>query len=150
MWLQIVEIAGLILLSSVKFLFAPSTVMAFGYSFWETIIITLSGGWLGVFVFYFAGSAIFDWIAKAFPKKKTPKKFTRSNRFVVWLKNGFGLVGISVVLGFASIPLVSLLAAKYFRHNSKTLIYLISSVTIWGFSLTLASFLIKPYLLQLI
>lgn len=150
MWLQVIEIASLVLLSSVKFLFAPSTVMAFGYSFWETILITLSGGWFGVFVFYFGGSAIFDWTAKAFPSKKTPKKFTRSNRFVIWLKNGFGLTGISIVLGFASIPLVSLLAAKYFRHHTKTLIYLLVSVTIWGFSLTLGSFLIKPYLLELL
>ena len=54
----IFEIIGLILFSSVKFLFAPSTAYALGYTFWQTILISLIGGWLGVFVFYFAGSFV--------------------------------------------------------------------------------------------
>jgi len=69
----IFEIIGLILFSSVKFLFAPSTAYALGYTFWQTILISLIGGWLGVFVFYFAGSFVFDWWSKI--SKPSDKKF---------------------------------------------------------------------------
>ena len=130
----IFEIIGLILFSSVKFLFAPSTAYALGYTFWQTILISLIGGWLGVFVFYFAGSFVFDWWSKI--SKPSDKKFSKKNRIIVWFKNDFGLLGITLVLGFASIPIVSLLAAKYFRHLPITIYALLSSTVVWAFLLT--------------
>ncbi|MAZ36774.1 hypothetical protein N8085_00680 [Salibacteraceae bacterium] len=130
----IFEIIGLILFSSVKFLFAPSTAYALGYTFWQTILISLIGGWLGVFVFYFAGSFVFDWWSKI--SKPSDKKFSKKNRIIVWFKNDFGLLGITLVLGFASIPIVSLLAAKYFRHLPITIYALLASTVVWAFLLT--------------
>jgi len=130
----IFEIIGLILFSSVKFLFAPSTAYALGYTFWQTILISLIGGWLGVFVFYFAGSFVFDWWSKI--SKPSDKKFSKKNRIIVWFKNDFGLRGITLVLGFASIPIVSLLAAKYFRHLPITIYALLASTVVWAFLLT--------------
>ena len=130
----IFEIIGLILFSSVKFLFAPSTAYALGYTFWQTILISLIGGWLGVFVFYFAGSFVFDWWSKI--SKPIDKKFSKKNRIIVWFKNDFGLLGITLVLGFASIPIVSLLAAKYFRHLPITIYALLASTVVWAFLLT--------------
>lgn len=130
----IFEIIGLILFSSVKFLFAPSTAYALGYTFWQTILISLIGGCLGVFVFYFAGSFVFDWWSKI--SKPSDKKFSKKNRIIVWFKNDFGLLGITLVLGFASIPIVSLLAAKYFRHLPITIYALLASTVVWAFLLT--------------
>jgi hypothetical protein len=149
MLVQLAEILGLVLFASVKFLFAPTTIYALGYSFWQTILISIVGGWLGVFVFYYTGSFVFSWWAK-FNRKKTPRKFTRRNRFVIWLKNGFGLNGIAFVLGFGSIPIVCLVAAKYFRHDKRTIYYMLVSIIVWSFILTGLSVWLKPYLLRFI
>lgn len=147
---EFAEIVGLVLFGMVKFLFTPSAIMALGYNFWETLIISLIGGWLGVLVFYYAGSAIFSWISE-FKKSKGPKKkFTKRNRWVIWLKNSFGIFGVSAIIGVGSIPLVCLLAAKYFRHDKKTIYYLVISIFIWAIGLTGLSFLFKPYLLELL
>ena len=145
MFAEIAEILGLILFGTVKFLFTPSAIMAMGYNFWETIIISLAGGWLGVLVFYYLGSAIFAWIAEFKTTKKQPKKFNKKNRYVIYLKNRFGNKGVAAIIGVGSIPLVCLLAAKYFRHDKKTVYYLLFSILIWAFSLTGISFLFKPF-----
>lgn len=141
---DILQLVGLILLASVKFLFAPSTTYALGYTFWQTILISIVGGWFGVMVFYFAGSWVFDWWSKI--SKPSDKKFSKKNRVIVWFKNDFGLLGITLVLGFASIPIVSLLAAKYFRHLPITIYALLISTVAWAFLLTGISIWLIPLL----
>ena len=141
------KIFGLILFGMVKFLFTPPAIVALGYTFWETIIISLISGWLGVLVFYYVGSAIFAWIAEFRSTNTRKKKFNKRNRFVIWLKNSFGIKGVSVIIGVGSIPLVCLIAAKYYRDDKKTIYYLLFAVLIWAFGLTGLSFLFKPYLL---
>ncbi|MCB0481951.1 MAG: hypothetical protein KDC83_11005 [Flavobacteriales bacterium] len=143
------EIIGLLLFISVKFLFGPTAVIALGYSFWQTILISIVGGWMGVFAFYYGGSWLFELISK-YTKTKNRKKFTKKNRFVIWLKNGFGLNGLAFVLGWGSIPIVCLIAAKYFRHDSRTIYYMLGSIVVWTFVLTGLSILLKPYFLMLL
>lgn len=132
------------LFTSVKFLFAPSTAYALGYSFWETIFISITGGWFGVFVFYYSGRVVFDWWAKI--SKPSKWVFSKRNRFIVWFKNDFGLAGITLILGLGSIPIVCLLAAKYFRTNHKTIYLLLVSTVIWSFILTGFSVWLIPIL----
>ncbi|MDE0770809.1 MAG: hypothetical protein OSB25_01225 [Salibacteraceae bacterium] len=141
---SIFEIIGLVLLASIKFLFAPSTTYALGYTFWQTIVISLIGAWFGVFVFYYAGGWVFDWWSKI--SKPSDKKFSKKNRIIVWFKNDFGLIGITLVLGFASIPIVSLLAAKYFRHLPITIYALLASTVVWAFLLTGISVWLIPFI----
>lgn len=139
---ELLEIVGLVLFTSVKFLFAPSTIMALNYNFIETVVISIIGGWLGVFIFYYGGGAIFDWLNRF--QKAGKKKFSRKNRLIIWLKNDFGLNGIAFVLGFASIPIVCLIAAKYFRSNARTIYYLLVSIVLWSFALTGISLWLVP------
>ena len=141
----ILEILGLFLLSSVKFLFAPASSIALGYDLPKTIIITFCGGSFGITIFYFIGSAIFNWWTK---HKKTPKKkkrvFTSTNRKIVFIKNKYGLIGLCLITpGIISIPVGSILAAKYFRHDKKTFPYLIASLFIWCISLSSLAYFFK-------
>jgi hypothetical protein len=46
----------------VKFLFAPTTATLAGFSYWQTILITIGGGIFGVYVFY----NLSDWINRRF------------------------------------------------------------------------------------
>lgn len=141
----ILEILGLFLLSSVKFLFAPSSTIALGYDLPKTIIITFCGGSFGITIFYFLGASISNWWAK---HKKTPIKkkkiFSSTNRKIVFIKNKYGLIGLCLITpGIISIPVGSILAAKYFRHDKKTFPYLILSLFIWCISLSVVSYYFK-------
>lgn len=141
-----VEFAALIslfLLSSVKFLFAPSTILYAGYSPLETIVISVSGAWFGLIVFYYLGDVIIKRIAiiqrrqKAHEHAKPKRNFTWRNKFIVKFKTRFGILGLASILGFASIPLTAFLAVKYFKDQRFTLPYLMLSSLIWGVALTL-------------
>ncbi len=141
----ILEILGLFLLSSVKFLFAPASTIALGYDLPKTIIITFCGGSFGITIFYFLGSAISNWWAK---HKKAPKKkkkiFTTTNRKIVFIKNKYGLIGLSLITpGIISIPVGSILAAKYFRHDKRTFPFLIASLFIWCMTLSSLAYFFK-------
>jgi hypothetical protein len=55
------------------------------------------------------------------------------------LKHGWGLRGLAALTPILlSIPLGTILAAKYFRHDRRTVPLLLSSVLIW--SVVLSSF----------
>lgn len=141
----ILEILGLFLLSSVKFLFAPASTIALGYDLPKTIIITFCGGSFGITIFYFLGAVISNWWAK---HKKQPKKkkkvFTKTNRKIVFIKNKYGLIGLCLITpGIISIPVGSILAAKYFRHDKRTFPFLIVSLFIWCITLSSLAYFFK-------
>ncbi len=138
------EIISWMIISSVKFLFTPSAMIASGYSFWQTATITMAGGSLGVLVFYYAGEAIFLWWKNLNVGKKRKKKFfSKRNRIIVRYMNQFGIIGLAACIGVLSVPLCSLLAARYFYHKKSTIILLICSVIVWSFLLTGFSYLVR-------
>ncbi len=150
-WDELLKVGILVLTSSTKFLFAPGAAASFGYNFWQIISITISGGFLGISLFYFAGG----WVMAQFgrltitKRKDTPpapkKAFTRTNKFIVKVKSRFGLIGLAIITPcIISIPIGTLLAARYFGKNKKTYPYLLVSVVAWSFILTTATMFLKP------
>ncbi|HAS36552.1 MAG TPA: hypothetical protein DCS15_08695 [Flavobacteriales bacterium] len=145
--IEILKVMGWMLFSIGKFLFAPSALVASGYGFWETLAIATAGGVVGIWVFYFLGSSIFEYFNRLQARKKKPKKvFTKKNKLIVRLVKNYGLTGLCLALGVISIPLSALLAARYFRHRKDTLVYLSISVLAWALLLTAFSLSIKPFL----
>ncbi|RMG80600.1 MAG: hypothetical protein D6707_06135 [Bacteroidetes bacterium] len=55
---QVIEVVLLMLFSAVKFLFSPGVVAARGFNWFQTVLITTVGGWLGVFVFFYFGKIL--------------------------------------------------------------------------------------------
>ena len=132
-WLQLI---GLLLLSSTKFLFAPSTVTASGYSFLETLLITILGGWFGVIVFFYFGKVLIDLILRRYvstdPKKVKPK-FTFSNKLIVRTKAKYGIMGLALITPVTiSIPVGCILAARYYSKEKMTVPYLLMSIVFWS------------------
>lgn len=135
------------LLGAVKFLFTPSAMVTAGYSFYEVVFITLAGAFLGITVFYFGGTAVFAWFNRIRIQSKKPQKvFSRRNRLIVKYKNRLGVVGLAATIGLISVPLCSLLAAKYFHHKRKTIWVLMGSATVWTLALSGISFFFKSLL----
>lgn len=145
MYIEVFQIIGLVLFSSVKFFFAPSAIYLSGYSFFETIAISITGGVLGVLVFFYTGSAIFKFIGDRFYKARPKKSFNKKNRFIIKVKKSWGLIGLAIISPtLISIPLGCLLASRYFRNDRRTIPLLLSSVIFWSFVLTSLTALVGP------
>jgi len=136
----------ILLLSAFKFLPCPSLAVVLGFNFWQTLLITVPGGIAGVIFFFLSSNFLMD-RAKARKAKKalegkevTIRKFTWLNKSLVRVKKKFGMLGIAILTPpFLSIPLGSIVMAKFFKHNRLALPILVVSVAFWGVVLTVLS-----------
>ena len=146
---DILVLTYLILLSSVKFLFVPFlSVNVHNYSFLTAVIINVVGGFIGITFFFKTSSYFIDRAIKKRKEsislnKKKKKVFTRVNRFLVKVKNTMGMYGLAfIILPFLSIPISSIVSAKYFHLKKKKMLFLLyTSSIIWSFLLSGIAFL---------
>ncbi|MEY3850166.1 MAG: hypothetical protein RJA38_607 [Bacteroidota bacterium] len=133
------------LLAVVKFIITPFTIYATGkesIQFGEVVLTTGTGAAFGVLLFYYGGTYLFKWMGHLKSKKKKPV-FTKGRRRIVFIKNKFGLIGFIAISVVISVPITSLLAAKFFKHNRFTPLWLICGFMIWSFILSSAAYYIK-------
>jgi hypothetical protein len=120
------------LLSTVKFMFAPASGSAMGLPFWETYIASVAGGSFGAAIFYFSS----EWFIKYTHAKKVKKReelekqglpvphkniFTKTNRMIIRIKGKLGIYGICFWAPFfLSVPLGSIIVAKFYGKLKKT------------------------------
>ena len=141
---EIIKIIGLIAFASVKFFLAPPATILAGYSFFETLAITISGGIIGVFIFFYFGEFIKGLFSKYWKRNKKKKIFTKSSRRMANIKVKYGLIGLAFLTPcLFSIPIGCFIAARYFDHDKKTIPYLILSVLFWSITLTSASLFLR-------
>lgn len=149
---DILIISYLILLSSVKFLFVPFlSVNVHDYTLLTAFIINISGGIIGITFFFKTSSYFIDRAIRkrkeALENKKLKQKkvFTRVNRILVKVKNTMGMYGLAfLILPFISIPICSIVAAKYYHlKKRKMLLLLYSSSIVWSFFLSAIAHLLN-------
>lgn len=139
--------------SMIKFMFAPFPGPVAGLSFLETYVSCTSGAIFSSAIFFFSSSYFMHRaVVKAGKKKKNliakglpvpvKKKFTRMNKFVVRMKRSVGIIGISFWAPFfLSIPLGSIVAAKFYGHNKKTYPLMVLGIFLNGIVTTGIAFL---------
>ncbi|MBI5541889.1 MAG: hypothetical protein HY951_17665 [Bacteroidia bacterium] len=151
------KISILLLVSSVKFIFAFPLALGYKFSFIETLSYTSLGGMLGVIFFAFIsdeliifynwfvhvymhnhpksrsfGKSIKDGYRKIFPKKEK-KIFSKKSKRFVRIKQSWGLAGISILTPLIlSIPIGTFLTIRFFKRSKKTILILCSSVLFWS------------------
>ncbi len=113
-------------------IFGMSKVGELNASFLDIFIPTTAGAILSMGIFYFLSDYFMERASKkrkvAIEKAKqngTPlkekRKFTRLNKLMVRLKRGVGIYGITVLAPlFLSIPLGSIVCAKFYGDQRKT------------------------------
>lgn len=144
---ELLSALTVVVTAMVKFLFAGLVSYGLGHSFAETLVYMAIGAVAGMMLFYFMGKGLLEWFrhryvrrSKARAAKGLPPKpvFTRTNRLIVRVKHRYGIIGLAA---FApptlSIPITALLAAKYFRHDRRTVPTLLASVLLWSVILSL-------------
>lgn len=149
---ELIKAISIFFLSSVKLMFAPGTAAAAGFDFWETVIITTAGGMTGILFFYFFGHMLFvaiDDFQRKRRKMDVPKKvFTRRNRFIITLRGKVGVIGLTFLTpALISIPIGSVIAAKYYYNQKMTLPLLLLFTFVWSLILTVFSFYLKDLVL---
>ena len=138
---EILQIAWWLFFVIFKFIWAPVTMATTtDYLWWEILVITIGGAWLGIIIFYYFGKMIISFFNNKW--KRIPRKFTKMNRFVIRVKSKWGLTGLVSIMGIISVPLCSLIAAAYFQENKRTIPALLTSAVIWAASLTVIVFLL--------
>jgi len=137
---ELLKVLGLFLFSGTKFMMAPGAALAAGYSWWESILISFTGGVAGSIFFFKLGGNLFSYLERIWPKgNKKRKQFTAKNRLIIRLKNQFGVIGLAFLIPLISIPISALLSAKYFRVDKKAIPAYIIATAFWSIILTLFS-----------
>lgn len=160
--LSFFKLFQVILLSGVKFLFAPFIAVGYGFSYIQTVVLTTIGGILGLMFFYFISKWMIRQYEKLCPKiiayfageewansyrqgsckKQDRKKFTRTNKLIINIRKKYGYFGIILLTPILlSIPIGAFLAQKYYSKNNHVLVYLSLSVLFWSFCISSVYFL---------
>ncbi|WP_027418246.1 hypothetical protein [Crocinitomix catalasitica] len=145
------------ILGTFKFLFSHWSihVAALGndieLTFFQLFIPTTAGALITMIIFYFSSEALMkraaikrniayhNALAAGLPYVEK-KKFTYLNKKIVKIKNGIGIYGITFLAPlFLSIPIGSVICAKFYRHKKKT--FPLMLFTVIGYSF-LMSFII--------
>lgn len=135
------EYMGWFLLSIVKFVLTPSSMIAAGYSWTVTILTIGISSSIGFSAFYFFGDTIFTKLDSL--RKKPKKTFSTMNRRLVKIKTQYGLAGLGLVAGILSVPLAGLITAKFFHDDRKAIPSIVLAFWIWTFVLTSVSWLVR-------
>lgn len=157
---MIVKIVSILLISSVKFIFAFPLAIKYNFNFGTTFLLTSTGGIAGILFFSFFWQHVillYLWFIHSylykFPKirnflKKLKSKivpyrepknvpFKRKRRYV-WFKQNSGLLGIAILTPFIlSIPVGTFLAVRFFGRNVRTLMFLSVTLVIWSLVLSI-------------
>jgi hypothetical protein len=138
---NVLRALSVLLMSTFKFMFAAPLSYGLGFGFIATFILLVAGGAAGMAGFFLAGARVLEWFRlrhlrreeKRATKGLPPHRiFTRTNRLIVRLKHGYGLPGLAVMPPILSIPITAVIAAKYFRHDRRTLPVLLAAVVAWS------------------
>jgi hypothetical protein len=156
--LSVIKLIQVLLISGIKFLFAPILAIGYGFNYIQTVGFTAIGGILGILFFYyfskwlihqyqkycprivgyFGGKeATVRWLEANQCKKHNRKVFTRKNKLIINIRNKYGLLGIVLFTPILlSIPIGAFLAQKYYSKKSKILFYMSLSVVMWSLFLS--------------
>jgi len=137
--MQIIQAITVFLLACVKFFLAIPLAAQYDFTFWQTFLLSCTGGLVGVVFFVKFSESVLKLYFRFFPfKPNTKKKKGFIRAFAIKVARKYGLFGIALITPiFLSIPLGTFLALHFFPDKKKTLPILFASVFGWSFILTL-------------
>lgn len=143
--MELLELLWWAFMAVVKFVVTPSLMVARGMSWWLAWSTTSFGAVVGVWGIWHFGKWWFAWFEERLgPRVDRGKRtFTRRRRTIVRWKNAMGLSGLLALSGLISVPVATVLAAKYFRHQPGTMWKLMAAFSIWAALLSAGSEAVK-------
>jgi len=161
--IKLFKLLQILLLSGIKFFFAPLISVGYGYNYFQTILITSVGGIIGILFFFFFSR----WLIRQYNKfcplifagftgksvdqakrilnceaPDRKKKFSSKSRNLIKLRRKYGYLGIIILTPILlSIPIGAFLAQKYYSKRKSTLLYMSLSIALWSFFISSVYFL---------
>jgi Na+/melibiose symporter-like transporter len=135
---------GVLFFASIKFLFSPfSALLIEGNTWYYTYFSICTGGIIGVTFFYFSAGYFMERHAQKMLKStKVKKKFTKTNKAIIRIKQKVGIIGLAILTPLIlSIPIGSIISAKFYRHEKSTIFILYAGVLVVGAILTSIAYL---------
>jgi len=136
--------------STWKFMFTPLAGPAAGLSFWETLLSCLIGAYISITLFYFASSY---WMAVG-QKRNSEKSLGSTKRQLRKIKRYRKIMQFKHRLKrplvcwlfplFLSLPLGTIITAKFYRHKKSTFPLIVGGTTLNGFIITGLAYIIQP------
>ena len=155
---NLLKLMEVLIVSGIKFIFASPLAYIHGFSFFQTLISTSTGGIVGILFFFFFSGWIIKQYRKYMPKInscfslpffsncKQPSletenikkvKFSKRNRFILKMHKRYGYFGlITFTPILLSIPLGAFIAKRYYSREKHVLVHLSVSIVIWSFVLS--------------
>lgn len=136
--------------SMVKFMFAPLGGIPAHLTFLETYFSCTSGALLSAAIFYFSSEYFLSRArqkrhalahaaehGKTAVKKKKKRNFTFVNKMIVRLKKSLGIYGTAFFVPlFLSIPIGSIITAKFFGKDKRTFPLIVIGIFVNGAIIT--------------
>ena len=129
---KVVQYILLILLSSVKFGFAPILGQGFTMNNWEIIICMIIGMMLTVILLTtLLGDIFYGFLKKIFFKNR--KTFSPKSRNIVRVWKKRGLIGVAFLTPVIFSPIGgTLIAISFGEHKNKIILYMFVSACFWA------------------
>lgn len=144
-------ITSVIVFFSSMLKFSFSSLVAIGAQLGiEGPIVNIIGGIIGIVIFTYFGAFIQDYLVKRFPRTFN-RRFTRSNRLLVRVKQRFGLNGVAALTPILlSIPVGVMFALTLTHDKKKIMMSMILSILFWATVLFLPYFVFNINILDLV
>jgi uncharacterized membrane protein len=139
--------------SGIKFLAGIAFAIAMGkFGFWPSVLLTISGGMLGVYLFASLDLKILHFFNRIFRiKQRTYVKFSKKARFMVRLKKGYGLAGIALLTPILlQVPVGTFLAMRLIKNKWKVSLYMLFSFSLYSFVICGAYFFLGQHVKEMV
>ena len=122
---------SVVLLATVKTLFAPAAGFAEGLSFGTTFAATAVGGIIGFLAFYFLFDVVSNFYYKNRKKTITAKQLRKARR-IVMMRQKYPIWLFVFILPFTSIPVMAVIVRRFFNHNKPVFALSLVAVTLFA------------------
>lgn len=122
---------SVVLLATVKTLFAPAVGFAAGMSYLSTFVATAIGGALGFMVFYFFSSQIMNYLNKRRKQDNRAKQLKKARK-IVMMKKKYPMWLFVFILPFMSIPVMAVIVKKFYGRDKKVILLSYAATTLFA------------------
>ncbi|WP_044211034.1 hypothetical protein [Flammeovirga sp. OC4] len=132
---------SLLFISAVKFLFGPIIGLTTGLTIVETTVITILGMMLTVVTLTYMGAKARKKILEWMNRGKVRRLFTKRNRMIVRVWQGYGMKGVAFLTPILFGPPIGMLIALSFGEKKRRIIsYMFLSAVFWGIIMNIVIF----------
>ena len=139
---DILTILLVLVLAGSKYMMAIVVIYASDFTFWQSILLAVGGGMLGILIFSYFGEMLKSLFRYYFPKKNT-STFSLKNRMLVKVRSGYGLAGIALLTPvFLTVPVGAIMANSIYKNKQQVFVYMFLAFVFWSLLLCGAYYLL--------